>query len=339
MARGELLRRLFISHRRGNEQEFMSAALEVIAEEQRKHNHQLAKDLQGILENSGAPRSALQDGSAFLELPRDREHYLLLAEVRKPERYLSEILLGPRNRDLVLKVLEENRKAEILRTHGLEPSRKLLFCGPPGCGKTLCAEILSSELGQPLLYVRFDAVVSSYLGETASNLRKVFDYAAAGRWVVLFDEFDAIGKRRDDPNEHGELKRVVNSFLQLLDNFSAPSLVIAATNHEGLLDQALWRRFDEIVYFPKPSIKETRLLLEMKLKNFPYAGMDLALIAPRLHGMSHADIERICLDSVKVSVLDDRDSIDARTFWAATRRQQERIQMGQRALTKRSAKS
>jgi len=162
------------------------------------------------------------------------------------------------------------RSTEIICTlHGFQPATKLLFCGPPGCGKTLCAEIIASELGLPLLYTRFDAIVSSYLGETAANLRKVFEYASSSRWVVLFDEFDAIGKARDDAAEHGELKRVINSFLQLLDGFTAPSILIAATNHEQLLDPALWRRFDEILVFPRPSVHEIRSLLGMKLKKFP----------------------------------------------------------------------
>ncbi|MCL6559282.1 MAG: ATP-binding protein, partial [Firmicutes bacterium] len=304
MARGELLRKLFLSHQRGNEEEFRAAALEVIAEEEKKSNHRLAKDLLRILENGGSSVSGqpFSPGNIGL-LPKDRERQTLLVDVRQPNRYLPDILLNKGNKAVIERVLQEYRHAELLRVHGLRPSTKLLFCGPPGCGKTLCSEIIAGELGLPLLYIRFDAVVSSYLGETAANLRKVFDYAANGRWVVLFDEFDAIGKARDDMTEHGELKRVVNSFLQLLDNFNSPSVLIAATNHEQLLDPALWRRFDEIVMFPRPSVHEIRSLLAMKLKNFPHSGLDLKTAASKLKGLSHADVERICFDAIKAAIL------------------------------------
>ena len=126
------------------------------------------------------------------------------------------------------------------------------FAVLPGCGRTVSAEAIAAELYLPLALVRFDAVVSSYLGETAANLRKVFDFARSRPMVVLFDEFDAIGKDRASLEEHGEIKRVVNSFLQILDGFRSDTVAIAATNHQGLLDPALWRRFDEIVFFDMP---------------------------------------------------------------------------------------
>ena len=127
--------------------------------------------------------------------------------------------------------------------------RRVLMFGPPGSGKTSAAEGLAAELGIPLVVVRLDSLISSYLGETASNLRRVVDYAARAPFVVLFDEFDAIGRNRDDPQEHGELKRVVNAFLQMIEAYSGTSLLLAATNHEQLLDPALWRRFDDVIEF------------------------------------------------------------------------------------------
>src|SRR5262249_4991728 len=142
-------------------------------------------------------------------------------------------------------------------------------CGPPGCGKSVVAEGLAHDLYLPLATVRFDAVVSSYLGETGANLRKVFDFARGRPVVLLFDEFDAIGKHRTALDEHGELKRVVTSFLQLLDSFHAETLTIAATNHQGLLDPALWRRFDEILYFPPPNSEETESLLCRHFQQLP----------------------------------------------------------------------
>ena len=336
VARGELLRKLFLSHQRGIDEEFRSVALEVIADEQKKNNHLLAKDLMRIIENGGlsAANRPHSLGSAG-QPPKDRERQTLLVDVRQPDRHLQDILLSKDNSAVVDRILQEYRKSEVLRVHGLRPSTKLLFCGPPGCGKTLCSEIMSSELGLPLLYTRFDAIVSSYLGETAANLRKVFDYAANGRWVVLFDEFDAIGKARDDATEHGELKRVINSFLQLLDGFIAPSILIAATNHEQLLDPALWRRFDEILMFPRPSLHEIRSLLAMKMKNFPHDGVDLKVAASRFKGMSHADVERVCLDAIKTTILQDKDSVDQQTFDQAIERQRARLAITESAARRR----
>jgi len=335
MARGELLRRLFLSHRRGNDEEFRAVALEVIAEEERKNNHRLAKDLMRILENGSPTVPVRQVGTVKTEsLPKDSERQTCLVDVRQPNRHMQDILLAKESSDVVERVLQEYRKAELLRIHGLQPSTKLLFCGPPGCGKTLCSEIIASELGLPLLYTRFDAIVSSYLGETAANLRKVFEYASNGRWVVLFDEFDAIGKARDDATEHGELKRVVNSFLQLLDSFCAPSILIAATNHEHLLDPALWRRFDEILVFPRPSVHEIRSLLRMKLKNFPRSGLDLKAAASRLKGMSHADVERVCFDAIKASILQDKDAVDQETFDRSVEQQRARLAITGNATTR-----
>lgn len=328
MARGELLRKLFLSHSRGAEDEFRAAALQVIAEEERKSNHRLAKDLMQILDNGWEKTSATSIHGVYKNVvPRDRESQANLVDVRQPNRNLNDILLEKQAYELVKRILEEYRKAELLRVHGLRPSTKLLFCGPPGCGKTLCSEIIANELGLPLLYTRFDAIVSSYLGETASNLRKVFEYGSNGRWVVLFDEFDAIGKSRDDSTEHGELKRVINSFLQLLDAFNAPSILIAATNHENLLDTALWRRFDEVLVFPRPSVNEIRLLLEMKLKNFPRSGIDLKAVATRLKGMSHADVERVCFDAIKTAILQNNDVLDKETLDRSVMQQKARLRI------------
>ena len=326
MARGDLLRKLFLSHKRGGEDDFRTVALEIIAEEQSKNNRQLARDLLHILDNSAA-RNLAASPRDVASLPKDKERDALLVDVKSPTVTFDDIILRPESKATIERIILEFRHSEVLRTHGLGPNSKILFVGPPGCGKTLCAKVISNALGLPLLYTRFDAIVSSYLGETAANLRKVFDYAGGGHWLVLFDEFDAIGKRRDDENEHGELKRVVNSFLQLLDGFSAPSLIIAATNHEQLLDPALWRRFDEVVSFPLPSIKEIARLIAMRLKNFPAADMDIHVLAEALRGMSHADVERVCFDAIKACILTGKDKVDKYAFQDALKRQRERLQI------------
>ena len=326
MARGDLLKKLFISHISKNDNDFKSVAENIVREELRKGNSLLAKDLQKILD---------ADASLFLNrpdpinptfnVPVDTDHGSKLIDVIIEKRRSSEIILKEEKRNQVKRILEEISHAELLNAHGLKPRSKILFCGPPGCGKTLCAKILASELGFPMAYVRFDALITSFMGETASNLRKVFDFVSEGSWVLLFDEFDAIGKGRNDPNEHGELKRVVNSFLQQLDRFKSSSLLIAATNHERLLDTALWRRFDDVIYFQRPDRGEIADLINLKLRNFPHKKLEAEVYAESLVGTSHSDIENICLDSIKSSLIQGRDEVTTENFEASVRRYMKRV--------------
>ncbi len=247
-------------------------------------------------------------------------------EVDQPNRFLQDVILSPSQERLLGKSLVEFRQWDVLEANAVRPGNKLLFCGPPGCGKSATAAALSAELGIPLLTVRFDAVVSSLLGKTAANLRKVFDYASRGSWVLLFDEFDAIGRSRDDPKEHGELKRVVNTFLQMLDRFSGRSLVVAATNYEQSLDHALWRRFDEVVRFEKPDRDQIERLMKLKLAPLRQSASVLAKMVSRLDGATYADIERVCLDVLKEAALAGRKTLAEENLEDAVRAQEERRQ-------------
>jgi SpoVK/Ycf46/Vps4 family AAA+-type ATPase len=202
-----------------------------------------------------------------------------------------------------------------------------LFVGPPGCGKTLCAETVAAELGLDLLRARFDGIVSSYLGETATNLRRVFGYASQQQAVLFFDEFDALGKRRDDPQEVGELKRVVSSFLQILDAHPRDKLVIAATNHEGMLDDALWRRFDEILYFARPGVEELAKLMELRLRAVRKPSVDIRAFAQRMLGLSYADAERVCLEATKAMLLAGRKDLTVDLLEAELSTQQKRLDL------------
>lgn len=324
MAEGRLLRQLMKAGAQGDADSFRRAAEEVIREERAKKHHLLATDLERIL--YGESKTAHLREGFHPEPPRDKERGLSLIEIRQPVRSLQDIVLSPENRAVLDEVLVEQSRSDVLGSHGLKPITRLLFCGPPGCGKTTAAEVLATELGLELAIIRFDAVVSSFLGETAANLRKVFDYLDQGRYVGLFDEFDAIGKEREDASEHGELKRVVNSFLQMLDGYRGRSLIIAATNHERLLDRALWRRFDEVLVLEKPTPEQVRDLLGVKLRG---VRSDLPLdddgFLSRLSGFSHADVERIVIRAVKMMVLKGREFITADIFDDATRREEMRL--------------
>ncbi len=340
MASGKLLRQLFKGVAAGDEESFRAAAEKIIHEERSKKHHLLANDLQRILQ-SGVPEftgDSLQRISvAHSEIPKDAERGLPLLEVRVPCRFLGDVVLSDHNKSVVEEIIVEHDRDDLLRSHGLRPKSKLLFCGPPGCGKTLTAEVMAGELQLELVIIRFDAVVSSYLGETAANLRKVFNFLEKGRFVALFDEFDAIAKEREDEAEHGELKRVVNSFLQMLDSYRGRSMLISATNHEGMIDRALWRRFDEIFYFDRPNIEQIRRLLELKFRS---SNNDLPTddrnFIQQLDGFSHADIERVIIQSIKQMIIRGRKSVDRDIFNDALRREVERREIVLRAGKKTS---
>ncbi len=283
---------------------FRGAAEQAIAEERQKRHHLLANDLERILYGRSRAPSAPAPRGVAEPVPEDRERGVPLLSVREPARGLDDIVLSSRNRLLLDEILREHNRADVLQAHGLRPVDRVLLCGPPGCGKTLAAEVLAAELARPLAIVRVDSVVSSFLGETAANLRKVFDFAASAPMVVLFDEFDALGKERDDASEHGELRRVTSAVLQMFDSWTGRSILIAATNHEGMLDTAVWRRFEEALFLKPPTADELRRLLTVKLRGVR-PEFDIAEVLERgwFEGKPHADVERAIRRAVKEMVL------------------------------------
>lgn len=245
-------------------------------------------------------------------------------EMKFTKRDLDEIVLSKNNTIKIEKIIDEFNNKEILNSYNLYPKTKILFCGPPGTGKTITAEAISSILGIPMLYTRFDSIISSFLGETATNLRKVFDFSNDGEWVLFFDEFDSIAKSRDDSSEHGELKRVVNSFLQLMDSYSKNKIVIAATNYEKLIDKALWRRFDEIIFFDNPDKDEIEKIVNKIFTKYHKKNLNLDTYIDMLIGFSFADIERICKNSIKEMILNRKDEITNQLFLESIEREIER---------------
>jgi len=328
MAKGEILRKLFQSFSHNEREAFYAAAEELIEEEKSKHHHLLAKDLEKILHNGNGTTKAVASNIApwhqFPEPPKDKETGLPLLEVKQFDLTWDHIILNQDILDTLNEVVLENRKQDILAAYGLCPKNKILLCGPPGCGKTQTARVLSSVLGLPLVYINLTAVFSSYLGETATNLQKIFTYVERDEWVVLFDEFDAIARDRNTPNEHGEVKRLVNSLLQLIDNTQSSSLFVAATNHEKLLDTAVWRRFDEVLFFDRPTVELRLALLTRYLSAIRYPGVDLSVFAALTKNATGADIERICADAMKAAILRGDRELTADDLEVAVRRYLER---------------
>jgi SpoVK/Ycf46/Vps4 family AAA+-type ATPase len=186
----------------------------------------------------------------------------------------------------------------------------------------LAAEVVAFELDRPIAIVRLDAIVSSFLGETAANLRKVFDFIALHPFVVLFDEFDAIGKERDNSSDHGELRRVVNAVLQMMDSYEGSSLIIAATNHEKILDSAIWRRFDESIEFPVPDEKQLKEILHLKLRGIRRQfEIDDREVLKEFKGKSGADVERVIRRAAKRMILREQEFLTVKELKSALARE------------------
>jgi len=308
MANGDNLRRIFRAWSKRDDVGFREAAEDIIKEEHAKNHRLLADDLERLLLNGTAQSGRLKHATSY-EIPKDKEKGLPLLDIANPSKSWNELIISAKHLKTLKQIATEHHKSDILRSFGLSPKRKALFYGPPGCGKTLAANVVAGELSCPLVSVRFDAVVSSYLGETAANLRRVFDFVKRGKWVVLFDDFDAIGKDRDNHFEHGELKRVVNTLLQLMDSFTGDSLLIAATNHESLLDSAVWRRFEVISEFPLPKQQDRLLMIKLFLKAFKISKEYMLSIARRTSGASGSDIELIAVEAARRASIENRNNI------------------------------
>ncbi len=321
MAKADHIKKLVASY--GRTHDFRAAALRIIEDADSQGKKPFAEALRKILDANVRPDYQTATPQGLTSLAAQIDPATELVDEIAVTRSLADIVLNPDARPLVDSILEERRRAEELRRYRLPLSTRFLFSGPPGCGKTLCAEVIARELSLPLYSARIDVIISSFLGETASNLRRLFEFAARKPCILFLDEFDALARTRSDTSEHNELRRVVNSLLLMIERFKGPGLIIAATNLPYSLDEALWRRFDDIISFEPPSEYEIGLLLARQFANFP-AHFDLAAPVPKLVGMSYADIERICIDAIKKAVLKKRKSVSETEFAVALRQETRR---------------
>jgi SpoVK/Ycf46/Vps4 family AAA+-type ATPase len=209
----------------------------------------------------------------------------------------------------IQRVIREQRHAERILSQGLSLRRKLLLVGPPGTGKTFTASVLAGELGLPLLEVRLDGLITKYMGETAAKLRQIFDATGQTRGVYFFDEFDAIGSQRGMANDVGEIRRVLNSFLQMIEQDDSHSLVVAATNHPDILDPALFRRFDDVLHYELPDEPQLAALLKARLSRFAVKGTSWKRLANHAHGLSYAEATRASDEVLKDALIHDRERV------------------------------
>jgi SpoVK/Ycf46/Vps4 family AAA+-type ATPase len=306
MATGDTLRQLLSAHARRDDAAFRTAALALVHEERESNHRLLADDLERLALTPPNPRAGSLQPRATRrndQLPRDRERGLPLLSIEQPDVAWQRLVLPAIDQSRLERLVEEHRQAGLLRRAALSPTQRALFVGPPGTGKTLTARVLASALGYPLYLVRFDAIVSSLLGETASNLAKVFDFLGNERAVILFDEFDAVAKERSDASEHGELKRVVTALLQLLDTYTGQSLLIAASNHEGLLDSAVWRRFEFVMRFSPPALQDRILIMRRLLGGMAVDDNAVQSVARKMRGATGSDLEAVATYAARSAVL------------------------------------
>jgi len=295
MARSDLLVALVKAGTTGDKKLARTSAEALIADERVKQHHVLANRLAGVLSANGNGNGTHSHSSSASESagPVTRDLFIDLV----PKRRMEEMLLPSVTRSACEALIEEQQRADVLRSHGLEPRHRILLVGPPGNGKTSLAEAIAEALSVPFLVVRYESVIGSFLGETASRLRKVFDYARTTPCVLFFDEFDVVGKERGDIHETGEIKRVVSSLLLQIDDLPSWTVVTAATNHPELLDRAVWRRFQLRLDLPAPDAME---LAEFIRRFFHERDLPGSLgrtpeeLACALLGMSLAETEDFC---------------------------------------------
>lgn len=316
MATAEQIKSLLRSYSDADGDTFVSVALQIAAHEAKNGKGSLAAELKGLVNDiREKQRSAKIGGAVPISRPSGELANLLSASY--PKTRFSEMVLDQDQRAILSQVLLEYKQQAKLKEHGLSAKRKLLLVGPPGVGKTMTSWALAGELRLPLFSVQFHSLITKYMGETASKLHTIFEAIQATRGVYLFDEFDAIGSMRSDKNDVGEIRRVLNSFLQFLEQDESDSIIVAATNLEQMLDEALFRRFDDIVRYHLPTDEEIVPLIANRLAAFAIDASVLPDVAKLAIGLSHAEICRACDESAKNAVLNDLDSVSVDNFKAS----------------------
>ncbi|MEZ7514455.1 AAA family ATPase [Flavobacterium frigidarium] len=299
MATAEQIKSLLQSHYKNDTERFTSIALQLAAHEARQGHLTIAKDIKALVDRSKT------DGFKVIRINPDLSDLVL---VYYPENKLSELILSNDVNGKLQRIIKEYKQRDKIQKFGLQNRRKILLSGLPGTGKTATASAISGELKIPLYVIMMDKLMTKYMGETASKLRQIFDMMISNRGVYLFDEFDAIGAERGRDNEVGEMRRVLNSFLQFIEQDSSESIIFGATNNIRILDSALFRRFDDIINYTLPSKNDIDELIKLKLSK--YLGnfsLESAIVAAL--GLSHAEITNACHDALKEIILTDKNTV------------------------------
>jgi SpoVK/Ycf46/Vps4 family AAA+-type ATPase len=295
-----LIVKLIEAHCLSSEDAFKKALQDIASDEERKGNATLSSSLlnaytsekKAIASISSSPLSEISfSAQSILPTPKDKDSTLELIELLQPKVKLEDVALPEKTKEALLQIIEEQKKSDDLLSKGITPTNRVLFCGPPGCGKTLTANAIAWEIGIPVAYVKLDGLVSSYLGQTGTNIRKIFEFVKNKRMMLFLDEFDAIAKKRDDAHELGELKRVVTTLLQNMDTMPGNVFLVAATNHHHLLDPAIWRRFNSSILLELPNSKQREAIITRFLaKTLGEYKVDTKTLITLTEGMSGAQV-------------------------------------------------
>ena len=306
MSNAKQILALIRSQAEGDDEQFYSIALQIAAAEARRGRKSTAEELRTAVDEA---RSAGSSGATVsIPFAKPRGDLEGLIELRAPRFDLSDVILHDKIRERLNDLVRQQIKRDWLREHGKTPNRRVLFVGPPGSGKTMTAEALARNLKLPLFVIRLDTLITRFMGETAAKLRLIFDETNKRRGVYLFDEFDAVGGKRSASNDVAEMHRVLNSFLQFMEEPNATdSLIVGATNHPEILDKALLRRFDIVLEFQTPTDEQIRGLIKANLRPMKYPRIGWKSIISAARGLSQSEIVRATEDAVKTAILDERD--------------------------------
>ena len=305
MASSSQIKALLTSHIDQDNDRFLSIALQVAAHEARSGHSRIAQELRDIVEN--AKRKSFNN--VPISIANSIKDSTGLLTVTHPKLKLSNLIVSNDIKAKLERIIREQRHLEKLKNHGLTPRRKLLLAGASGTGKTYTASILAGELGFPLFEVRLDSVITKFLGESSAKLRQVFDAIREVRGVYFFDEFDALGSHRGSSNDVGEARRMLNSFLQMIEQDDSNSVIMCATNHIQVLDPALFRRFDDVIQYHLPTAKEITTLFKNKLSPYVAKTFSWKKLPELAEGLSNAEITLAAEDAIKEYLIHDHDKI------------------------------
>jgi SpoVK/Ycf46/Vps4 family AAA+-type ATPase len=319
MATSDQIKALVKSFADGDADRFRTVTLQIAAHSAKRGQTDFATELRDLMDKARIRVQHPVGQARAVPIARPSGELAGLLTVSYPSTRLADMVLAPDARARVIEVIRQFRQRELLRSHNLSPRRRLLLVGPPGCGKTMTASALAGECRLPLMSVQLHGLITKFLGETAAKLHLVFEAMSQTTGVYLFDEFDALGATRTAQNDVGEIRRVLNSFLQFMERDSSDSIIVAATNLVDMLDPALFRRFDDVIAYAPPSAGMIRELIENRLSAFDTSLIAWPAILRSARSLSHADISRACDDAAKSAVLAGTRGIETQDLTGALR--------------------
>jgi SpoVK/Ycf46/Vps4 family AAA+-type ATPase len=295
MATAEQIKSLIKAHLNQDNEKFKTTVLQIAAYEAKRGHTTLARDIKMLLEKSNISKTKI--------VQFNNQNQMLIMST--PDNRIQDLIVSEEIYERIMRILNEYTNRKKLWKFGLSNRRKILLEGRPGTGKTLTASIIAYELSLPLFTIQIDKLVTKFMGETSVKLRQIFDSIESVTGVYLFDEFDAIGADRGIDNDVGEMRRILNSFLQFIEQDSSDSIIIAATNNQRMLDKALFRRFDDVLHYSLPTEQDIYRLIINKLSIFSPHFIPSKELIERTVSLSHAEISRICDDAIKQAILND----------------------------------